>query len=136
MRISDWSSDVCSSDLLREAAAGVSRCGDQHPAPADPGDPEAAVRLTAETAATPISAAAFAARLDPLVDPGGGPVAVAVSGGADSTALLHLADVWARERTRPLLRSEEHTSELQSLMRTPYAVFCLKQNKHLKTYHL
>src|SRR3546814_9653955 len=26
------------------------------------------------------------------------------------------------------LRSEEHTSELQSLMRTPYAVFCLKKN--------
>src|SRR3546814_4315344 len=26
-------------------------------------------------------------------------------------------------------RSEEHTFELQSLMRTPYAVFCLKQNK-------
>src|SRR3546814_10841127 len=28
------------------------------------------------------------------------------------------------------LRSEEHTSELQSLMRISYAVFCLKQNKH------
>src|SRR3546814_3896260 len=27
------------------------------------------------------------------------------------------------------LRSEEHTSELQSLMRTPYAVFCLKKKK-------
>src|SRR3546814_6673280 len=27
-------------------------------------------------------------------------------------------------------RSEEHTSELQSLMRTSYAVFCLKQKKH------
>src|SRR3546814_2029167 len=31
-----------------------------------------------------------------------------------------------------LVRSEEHTSELQSLMRTSYAVFCLKKkNKHL-----
>src|SRR3546814_5589287 len=28
-------------------------------------------------------------------------------------------------------RSEEHTSELQSLMRTSYAVFCLKQHTHL-----
>src|SRR3546814_6879058 len=28
------------------------------------------------------------------------------------------------------LRSEEHTSELQSLMRISYAVFCLKKNKH------
>src|SRR3546814_7975255 len=27
-------------------------------------------------------------------------------------------------------RSEEHTSELQSLMRIPYAVFCLKTNNH------
>src|SRR3546814_3152252 len=29
-------------------------------------------------------------------------------------------------------KSEEHTSELQSLMRTSYAVFCLKKKKHLK----
>src|SRR3546814_9011140 len=31
--------------------------------------------------------------------------------------------------TRLLLRSEEHTSELQSLMRISYAVFCLKKKK-------
>src|SRR3546814_3485392 len=31
------------------------------------------------------------------------------------------------------LRSEEHTSELQSLMRTSYAVFCLKKKIHLST---
>src|SRR3546814_10132460 len=30
-------------------------------------------------------------------------------------------------------RSEEHTSELQSLMRISYAVFCLKKKNHLKT---
>src|SRR3546814_5277890 len=30
----------------------------------------------------------------------------------------------------PLVRSEEHTSELQSLMRISYAVFCLKKKKH------
>src|SRR3546814_9352237 len=30
----------------------------------------------------------------------------------------------------PLIRSEEHTSELQSLMRISYAVFCLKKKKH------
>src|SRR3546814_1391868 len=35
------------------------------------------------------------------------------------------------------VRSEEHTSELQSLMRTSYAVFCLKKqkNKHTKQSH-
>src|SRR3546814_5805748 len=32
-----------------------------------------------------------------------------------------------RQHQRLAVRSEEHTSELQSLMRTPYAVFCLKQ---------
>src|SRR3546814_2050033 len=32
-------------------------------------------------------------------------------------------------------RSEEHTSELQSLMRISYAVFCLKKKKHKKPSH-
>src|SRR3546814_3370200 len=31
-------------------------------------------------------------------------------------------------------RSEEHTSELQSLMRISYAVFCLKKQKHYRTH--
>src|SRR3546814_3906396 len=34
---------------------------------------------------------------------------------------------------RLLIRSEEHTSELQSLMRISYAVFCLKKKKHKHT---
>src|SRR3546814_7055179 len=33
-------------------------------------------------------------------------------------------------KAAPYLRSEEHTSELQSLMRISYAVFCLKKKKH------
>src|SRR3546814_8720178 len=33
------------------------------------------------------------------------------------------------------LRSEEHTSELQSLMRTSYAVFCLKKKTNRRTQH-
>src|SRR3546814_7862557 len=35
----------------------------------------------------------------------------------------------ARAGQRMIIRSEEHTSELQSLKRTSYAVFCLKKNK-------
>src|SRR3546814_5203999 len=35
-----------------------------------------------------------------------------------------------RELAVPVLRSEEHTSELQSLMRIPYALFCLKNNRN------
>src|SRR3546814_8413532 len=34
-----------------------------------------------------------------------------------------------------ILRSEEHTSELQSLMRISYAVFCLKKKNNKKTLH-
>src|SRR3546814_2662071 len=44
----------------------------------------------------------------------------------------HLADPRARLRCRDL-RSEEHTSELQSLMRNSYAVFCLKKKNIEKT---
>src|SRR3546814_8309077 len=38
----------------------------------------------------------------------------------------------ARHPAHPLHRSEEHTSELQSLMRISYAVFCLTKNKYTK----
>src|SRR3546814_2046989 len=38
-------------------------------------------------------------------------------------------------RRLPRRRSEEHTSELQSLMRISYAVFCLKKKKHQNTAH-
>src|SRR3546814_1670899 len=42
------------------------------------------------------------------------------------------APEWAADRER-LWRSEEHTSELQSLMRISYAVFCLKTKKKQPT---
>src|SRR3546814_5509736 len=37
--------------------------------------------------------------------------------------------------TQAVLRSEEHTSELQSLMRISYAVFCLKKQKNIQIKH-
>src|SRR3546814_9254800 len=40
----------------------------------------------------------------------------------------------ALRRWRSAIRSEEHTSELQSLMRISYAVFCLKKKKSITTY--
>src|SRR3546814_3993790 len=45
------------------------------------------------------------------------------------------ADRWPREHVlrRAPCRSEEHTSELQSLMRISYAVFCLTKKKHKNT---
>src|SRR3546814_5556558 len=88
----------------------------------------------------PTSGAAAAA--DPVADPGR-------AGAADGADLdrpgrnLHVhrrcgtggaQSRWhAMDRDRPTHRSEEHTSELQSLMRISYAVFCLKkQNKQHK----
>src|SRR3546814_3921498 len=58
----------------------------------------------------------------------GAPVARAVA------ALFEQADVAEDHRAVERLRSEEHTSELQSLMRISYAVFCLKKKKKATHY--
>src|SRR3546814_7842159 len=48
-------------------------------------------------------------------------------------AARHFAERTAVLEAHEVRRSEEHTSELQSLMRTSYAVFCLKKKKQKKT---
>src|SRR3546814_10793896 len=54
----------------------------------------------------------------------------------DPLAVQHLDAVApGLARPAPRERSEEHTSELQSLMRISYAVFCLKKNKNTKSIH-
>src|SRR3546814_1046446 len=45
----------------------------------------------------------------------------------------HLIEQDGRRKRGVGIRSEEHTSELQSLMRISYAVFCLKKKKHTQT---
>src|SRR3546814_9476262 len=40
--------------------------------------------------------------------------------------------IWPSSNVCTIMRSEEHTSELQSLMRSSYAVFCLKKKKNYK----
>src|SRR3546814_8970620 len=50
-------------------------------------------------------------------------------GGAASPSFVCTGGIMS---TPKRLRSEEHTSELQSLMRISYAVFCLKKKKHNK----
>src|SRR3546814_7121339 len=67
----------------------------------------------------------FAAAVDPAacgaIDGGEGRVAPSVS---------DLFSVLAGQHDRTAARSEEHTSELQSLMRISYAVFCLKKKNN------
>src|SRR3546814_4292374 len=65
-----------------------------------------------------------------------------LAGIADALQLLAhgpAVDIGAAERVIEVERSEEHTSELQSLMRSSYAVFCLKKknstNSKYKYYH-
>src|SRR3546814_9272149 len=48
-------------------------------------------------------------------------------------ALIVEAHAAGRDVARVHSKSEEHTSELQSLMRISYAVFCLKKNNNIKT---
>src|SRR3546814_5960422 len=117
MRISDWSSDVCSSDLARHRGRPVRILRHRH------GDVEAGdfrghrhgrpdhLRLTRA------GRQVMASRHDHF------PRGDAARRRAMRAAATTLAEQWADEDAR----SEEHTSELQSLMRISYAVFCLKK---------
>src|SRR3546814_5226120 len=132
MRISDWSSDVCSSDLpdVLQLLPGNGSIG-----AALVGAPEtAAVIFTGSTEVARLIQKQLAGRLSvdnkpiPLIAETGGQNAMIV----DSSALAEqvVADVIASafdSAGQRCSRSEEHTSELQSLMRTSYAVFCLKK---------
>src|SRR3546814_1940387 len=104
MRISDWSSDVCSSDLRRQGARHLLR-GPRRPRAQE----EALDQRIARLAQAP---------------PPRGHAARRVAGSRS-----HQGDPAAPRRAAQERRSEEHTSELQSLMRISYAVFCLKKKK-------
>src|SRR3546814_7444410 len=99
MRISDWSSDVCSSDLCP--------LGSSHPGSFQP--ERRPSRLLLWLPASP--------RLPQRLRK------------QHSPRLCHRND----RRSQHHRRSEEHTSELQSLMRISYAVFCLKKKKTINT---
>src|SRR3546814_2184295 len=96
MRISDWSSDVCSSDLLVGSGAGWMR----------------RVMQQAHHCLGPLVHRCKEAgrQVERQRQQAQQPVAQIAQGGV-------------------IGRSEEHTSELQSLMRISYAVFCLKKKK-------
>src|SRR3546814_4403101 len=109
MRISDWSSDVCSSDLL------------------------SVIKVTDKDGKSLTNSVLEAHRINSPY----------ILEGADKTVFNKLKNELAdmdegfvdlKKLAKVLLgldvnRSEEHTSELQSLMRISYAVFCLKKKK-------
>src|SRR3546814_5546083 len=108
MRISDWSSDVCSSDLGADIGRQPARqaLAQERQAP----HPLAPVELGPEQQRRVVLEHPFQQLQGRLrIGPGFG----------------------VRDGN---LRSEEHTSELQSLMRISYAVFCLKKKKTLDQY--
>src|SRR3546814_9881569 len=122
MRMSDWSSDVCSSDLPEQVRArppaaaefqpGAFRFGiarEQHVA-LDHRHCDVAVRRAAEKLCD------HRWREQSII------------GGGDEQGIVARRQS-SGERAADPLRSEEHTSELQSIMRNPYAVFCLKTQK-------
>src|SRR3546814_9130922 len=88
MRISDWSSDVCSSDLILAAVYRADAAARFHPQH-------------------------HLCELD----------------GHANRSSMRSSQAGIQERNSRRFRSEEHTSELQSLMRISYAVFCLKKKK-------
>src|SRR3546814_10377640 len=107
MRISDWSSDVCSSDLFGEI------------------DPD----ILKRNFEINTMALLHLARLTTPAMVAAGKGALIVTG--NTSALRGKASFAGFAPTR----SEEHTSELQSLMRISYAVFCLKKKKHTFKSH-
>src|SRR3546814_10271107 len=115
MRISDWSSDVCSSDLLSYEEAAALPCA----------------ALTAWSAIVTLGNVRPGDRV--LVQGTGGVALFALQFarlcGAEVIVTSSSDEKLARAKTlgadHGINRSEEHTSELQSLMRISYAVFCL-----------
>src|SRR3546814_2341285 len=130
MRISDWSSDVCSSDLLEALTPGfVFR-------PSPQGSPIFQIRGVGFFE----EAIGISPTVTTYVDQAPLPFSVMAQG-----AMFDVERVEVLKGPQGTLfgqnRSEEHTSELQSLMRISYAVFCLKTKKtnthtRYKTYQL
>src|SRR3546814_5080553 len=109
MRISDWSSDVCSSDLSAQRIIGQAL--------------DTYGRIDGVVNNAGILRDRFFFKMDPdewraVID-------------------VHLNGTFYMSRAAAphLRRSEEHTSELQSLMRISYAVFCLKKKNNRNTHH-
>src|SRR3546814_7515127 len=122
MRISDWSSDVCSSDLPYYPPAIFFECSIKIDVDAKFGE---MIEIMAQKVPFGVAPVLDSQRTDQkitVVPPWPTP--------------SHYLPV--KPEALSIRRSEEHTSELQSLMRISYAVFCLKKKKNqlTQTEHL
>src|SRR3546814_7057881 len=106
MRISDWSSDVCSSDLNPYSKI---------------------IAKYAKAYGVPVDLAHAVVKVESNFNP-------KARGRAGEVGLMQIKPATARMMgyKGSVKRSEEHTSELQSLMRISYAVFCLKKKNNNK----
>src|SRR3546814_1403666 len=140
MRISDWSSDVCSSDLTEVQVYAVPEHGLATIWDADVLIWAASQLLAADDRGLPISRFFRFTPYQLLTSIGRGTGArnyhllkgalTRLQSTVERTTIRH-GEHWRRQQFSWIneWRSEEHTSELQSLMRISYAVFCLKKNK-------
>src|SRR3546814_8472751 len=108
MRISDWSSDGCSADLL------------VHLGGASPWVLQLCLAVLTLLFSQVMSNVGATVMMVPIA------ISVAVATGGNPAAYALIIAV----------KSEEHTSELQSLMRNSYAVFCLKKKNNTKTKNI
>src|SRR3546814_1940718 len=130
MRIRYWSSDVCSSDLRKREAGGKQRRGHQHFQQREPalrvhrGGRRGVQNEPPPNASGCESRSVCSCRL------WRGPPSPHSTSSASSISRAAPGSMVSRVRAVGSTRSEEHTSELQSLMRISYAVFCLKKKKN------
>src|SRR3546814_3274367 len=160
MRISDWSSDVCSADLRQPPQGPVARgrgspdrggsCSGQHGDQAQSVGADESRPLQRLLGHRPHIADEIPG--EPCQDVAAQPFCGSPSDGegyelANSNARQEPRDERSKRReqgqksgkpyhgrnSHPPVRSEEHTSELQSLIRIPYAGFCLQKKKKTTT---
>src|SRR3546814_1831960 len=147
MRISDWSSDVCSSDLRQEPGLGLLlHTPDQYARDVRgeairhfrfaglvgveavlPGSPAATAGVRSDDTLLGIGAVRFKpadrqAKAGPAALIDATRAVLALPPARPLTLRLRRDGVGPDRSVTPIPRSEEHTSALQSLMRTPYAV--------------
>src|SRR3546814_8070141 len=140
MRISDWSSDVCSSDLKKISFSPP--CSARQRAIRR----SSVRRIASGTASSPNSSWSVSKTVTAMIPSIWSNSSIRGQNGSSGSARVRQwrsfffwdgsCGSFSIRRALRSLRSEEHTSELQSLMRISYAVFCLKNKKYSETHQM